>query len=53
MKQKTYNNLTINRGGGILNKKTNIQELYENLVQNHKKIILFGIGKGVQDCMKK
>lgn len=39
-------------GGGILNKKTNIQELYENLVQNHKKIILFGIGKGVQDCMK-
>lgn len=41
-----------NKPGGILNKKTNIQELYENLVQNHKKIILFGIGKGVQDCMK-
>lgn len=31
--------------------KTNIQELYENLIDNQKKLILFGVGKQIEYCI--
>lgn len=31
--------------------RTNIQEMYENIIDNKKKIILFGIGEMVQHCI--
>lgn len=36
-----------------MEKKTNIQELYESLVINHKRLILFGIGYQVQYCISR
>lgn len=35
-----------------MNKKSNLQELYENLVDNRKKLILFGVGQQVRRCIE-
>lgn len=34
-----------------MKRKTNLQELYENLIDNQKKLILFGIGRQLQYCI--